>query len=122
MRLDHASYVPVLKGKRAEFPALKEIRNKDGVCPLVEGVPSSPADCVTRKMARAWPNDRPYFVDMLFFDDEGGTVVIPAAVRKARRKPGVYIITPELKRMLVEIRYPSRESVFPFPYSEGTFY
>src|SRR5262245_3612211 len=67
---DHKHYVPFLKGKRAEFPAIGRLGSKDGVTPLFEAVPSLPADFVPSKMEAAWERDRPYFIDLLFLDDE----------------------------------------------------
>ncbi len=67
---DHRHYVPVLKGKRAEFPALQTVQSHDSITPLFEAVPTGPADFVPKKMSAFWDNDRPYFIDMLFFDDE----------------------------------------------------
>lgn len=63
-------YVPVLKGKRAEFPALQNLHSRDHVTPLLEAVPTAPADFIPQRMTVAWANDTPYFVDFLFWDDE----------------------------------------------------
>lgn len=67
---EHRHYVPVLKGKRAEFPALQHLKSTKGVTPLIEAVPSAPAEFVPKKMSKAWPADTPYFIDLVFFDDE----------------------------------------------------
>lgn len=66
----HKHYVPVLKGKRAEFPALQNLHSKDGVTPLLEAVPTLAVDYIPKQMASAWDQNRPYFIDMLFWDDE----------------------------------------------------
>jgi hypothetical protein len=62
-----------LKGKRAEFPALKDVELKDHLTPLMEAVPTAPPDCIATNMANVWPDTLPYFVDMLFLDDEDMT-------------------------------------------------
>jgi hypothetical protein len=69
----HKHYVPVLKGKRAEFPSLRELRSRDGLTPLFESVPNQSADYVPARMASVWERHRPYFIDMLFLDDEDMT-------------------------------------------------
>lgn len=66
---NHKHYVPVLKGKRAEFPALGALRSREGVTPLMEAVPSSGPQDVPRRMATQWPNESPYFIDLVFLDD-----------------------------------------------------
>ncbi|MDP1798087.1 MAG: beta family protein, partial [Planctomycetaceae bacterium] len=66
----HKHYVPVLKGKRGEFPAIQHITNKAGVTPLIEHVPTQVADFVPSKMDSVWPHELPYFIDMVFADDE----------------------------------------------------
>jgi hypothetical protein len=69
----HKHYVPVLKGKRAEFPALANLRSRDGLTPLMEAVPGADIQTVPRKMSTAWDANRPYFIDALFWDDEDWT-------------------------------------------------
>jgi len=66
----HKHYVPVLKGKRAEFPALSALHSQAGITPLMEPVPTSPPIFVPQRMADAWQLDSPYFIDMLFLDEE----------------------------------------------------
>src|SRR5271156_6292262 len=66
---DHRHYVPILKGKRAEFPALGLLNSKTRITPLMEAVPSKPATQIPQGMAAQWPIDSPYFIDFLFFDD-----------------------------------------------------
>ena len=66
---DHSHYVPILKGKRAEFPALGELHSKKGLTPLLEAVPSADADFIPRRMADNWPNEAAYFIDLFFLDD-----------------------------------------------------
>lgn len=67
---DHKHYVPVLKGKRAEFPALGELHSKNDVTPLLESVPDQAPECVPNRMSAIWPQDKPFFIDLLFLDDE----------------------------------------------------
>jgi hypothetical protein len=74
MSFNHSHYVPILKGKRAEFFALGFLTSKTGLTPLIEAVPSAPAEQTPRRMADQWPNDLPYFIDLLFLDDPDETV------------------------------------------------
>ena len=67
---DYKHYVPVLKGKRAEFPALGALRSKLGLSPMIEMVPGGAADFVPIQMNAVWPTDRVYFIDLLYLDDE----------------------------------------------------
>jgi Beta protein len=70
----HKHYVPILKGKRAEFPALGKLKHKANITPLIEAVPTAKADIVPKQMvACGWPDHYPYLLDMLFFDDEDST-------------------------------------------------
>lgn len=55
-------------------------------------------------------------------DTARGVAVIPAAVRKGRRKPGVYHLPPALTASLDEIRYPERDLVFPWDRSPDTYW
>ena len=41
MPFDHKHYVPILKGKRAEFPSLGSLKSTDGITPLMEAIPSN---------------------------------------------------------------------------------
>jgi len=66
---DHKHYVPALKGKRAEFPALGALASKGRITPLIEAVPSAEPREVPRRMSTYWPADAPYFIDLLFLDD-----------------------------------------------------
>jgi hypothetical protein len=67
---DSKHYVPVLKGKRAEFPALGSLKSKTGITPLIEAVPSSWEDVPKRMSESAqWPDESPYFLDLVFKDD-----------------------------------------------------
>jgi hypothetical protein len=69
----HKHYVPILKGKRAEFPATAHLENRANVTPLFESIPSKAPDVVPTQVANSgWPTGAPYFVDLLFFDDDGG--------------------------------------------------
>lgn len=65
----HRHYVPVLKGKRAEFPALGALKSKNGITPLIESVPSTGPRDVPSRMSAHWPNELSYFIDLVFFDD-----------------------------------------------------
>ncbi|REJ92304.1 MAG: hypothetical protein DWQ34_13260 [Planctomycetota bacterium] len=67
---DHRHYVPVLKGKRAEFPAVQHVQSHEHITPLFEAIPTQKADYVPARMSSFWDNDRPYFIDLLFLDDE----------------------------------------------------
>jgi len=69
VQFNHKHYVPILKGKRAEFPALGSLHSKNGITPLLEAVPSADANTVPRRMANQWPNTVAYFIDLLFLDD-----------------------------------------------------
>jgi hypothetical protein len=69
MQFDHKHYVPILKGKRAEFPSLGSLGSKDRITPLMEAIPSKPVTQIPQGMASQWPTDQPYFIDFLFFDD-----------------------------------------------------
>ena len=74
----HKHYVPILKGKRAEFPAASHLKNKANVTPLFESIPSKPPDDVPKQASKSgWPATAPYFVDLLFFDDDGGASNAP---------------------------------------------
>ena len=70
--LTHKHYVPILKGKRAEFPALGALKSNKLVTPLMEAVPSADPDEIPRRMAAKakWPTEKPYFIDFFFLDDE----------------------------------------------------
>jgi hypothetical protein len=69
---DYRHYVPILKGKRAEFPALGALKSSKLITPLLEAVPSADADEIPRRMeAKAkWSTEKPYFIDFFFLDDE----------------------------------------------------
>lgn len=69
MKFNHRHYVSILKGKRAEFPAIGTVSSKDGITPLMEAIPSKPATQIPQGMAAQWPNDKPYFIDFQFWDD-----------------------------------------------------
>lgn len=75
MTFDHKHYVPILKGKRAEFPALGSLKSKEQITPLIEAVPSGGPEQTPRRMAAQWPIDQRYFIDLLFLDDPDDTVV-----------------------------------------------
>jgi hypothetical protein len=75
LAFDHKHYVPILKGKRAEFSALGFLMSKGGITPLIEVVPSVGAEQTPRRMAAAqWPVNQPYFMDVFFLDDPDDTV------------------------------------------------
>ena len=69
MPFDHKHYVPILKGKRAEFPSLGSLKSTDGITPLMEAIPSKLPTLIPQGMEAQWPKDQPYFIDFLFFDD-----------------------------------------------------
>lgn len=54
-----------------------------------------------------------------------GVAVVPAEIRKGRRKPMVYSLWPDVVLMLAEIlppKLPDRERVFPWPLDPGSLY
>lgn len=51
-----------------------------------------------------------------------GVATLPPAIRKGRKKAGVYDLWPEVVELLREIRQPPRELVFPFPFDNTTYY
>jgi hypothetical protein len=85
--LDHSYYVPILKGKEAEYGALKELKSKlkDKITPLWE-VPTIPFDFQNDRPAKtidehlekieerilgAWMFNRPTFIDFInIYEDE----------------------------------------------------
>jgi|GEM_PF-573325 len=46
------------------------------------------------------------------------TVMVPAEVRKGKRKDRLYMLAPDTVTALLEIRFPKRETVLPWPYVE----
>lgn len=66
---DHKHYVPVLKGKRAEFPSLGNLKSTSGVTPLIEAVPTAAPTEIPRRMSAHWPKGSEYLVDFVFLDD-----------------------------------------------------
>jgi hypothetical protein len=72
---NYKHYIPVLKGKRAEFPAIGTLKSRAGVTPLFEAVPSADPEEVPRRMSSTanWPQKTPYFIDLFFFDDPDDT-------------------------------------------------
>ena len=81
----HKHYVPVLKGKRAEFPALAALRSKTRITPLFEAVPSAPPDEIPRRLDGKWPNSSPYLIDLVFLDDPDDTAVPASPDHPLRR-------------------------------------
>jgi len=64
-------YVPILKGKRAEFPAVGKLKEHGHITPLFEAVPNRAATQIPKDMeACDFPTAQPYFIDMVFWDDE----------------------------------------------------
>lgn len=62
-------------------------------------------------------------LDHLRIDDR--VAVVPAELRKGKRRPAVYVLWPDLVEMLREILPPKvarREQVWPFPFHRTTFY
>jgi hypothetical protein len=85
MEFDHKNYVPILKGKRAEFPALGSLNSKEGITPLIEVIPSAEPELIPRRMSDQWPDDVPYFIDFLFADDPDD-INVPAATNHPIRR------------------------------------
>ena len=52
LAFDHNFYVPILKGKRGEFPALAAVKQKQMVRPLLEAVPDQPCDYIAGRIDR----------------------------------------------------------------------
>ncbi len=68
---DHKHYVPILKGKRAEFPAVGKLKSHKHITPMFEAVPSRDANQIPKDVdGCGYPAGQPYFVDMLFWDDD----------------------------------------------------
>lgn len=63
-------YVPILKGKRAEFYALGSLKIRDNITPLLEAIPTATPMTIPESMSGQWPGDHPYFIDCIFFDEE----------------------------------------------------
>ena len=84
MAFSHKHYVPILKGKRAEFPALGSLKSTHGVTPLIEAVPSGGPEQTPRRMSDQWPADQPYFIDLLFLDDPDDNDVPAATTHPVR--------------------------------------
>lgn len=63
-------------------------------------------------------------VEIRHIDIQYRTCFIPAAERKGRKKPAVYVLWPELLPLLEELVAinPSRRLAWPWPYSEGCYY
>lgn len=55
-------------------------------------------------------------------DIDGQVAVLPAAIRKGRKKPAVYDLWPECCSLLRSIRSPERDLVFPWHLSEASYY
>jgi integrase len=51
-----------------------------------------------------------------------GVAVLPAVIRKGRRKGAVYHLWPEVTDLLLRFRLPRRELVFPWPFDAGTYF
>lgn len=66
---DHKHYVPVLKGKRAEFPSLGKVKNPKRLTPLIEAIPTADHDSVPKQIDACGWNGKPYFLDLLFLAD-----------------------------------------------------
>jgi len=69
MAFDYKHYVPVLKGKRAEFPSLGALKSKTDLTPLIEAVPSVSVTEIPKRMSTSWPKGSQYFIDFVFLDD-----------------------------------------------------
>jgi integrase len=55
-------------------------------------------------------------------DCDGGQLVVPAAFRKGRRKPMLYLLKPPTLRALEKIRLPERDLIFGWPSGIDRFY
>jgi Beta protein len=66
---DYKHYVPILKGKRAEFPALGALKSTQNLTPLFEAVPKADLKEIPRKMGAHWSKGEQYFIDFVFLDD-----------------------------------------------------
>jgi hypothetical protein len=66
-------YVAVLKGKRAEFPALGALKDKANITPLIEAIPSATDKDIPRRMSAVWSPDWEYYIDFGFLDDPDDT-------------------------------------------------
>src|ERR1700677_4632771 len=84
MPFNYKHYVPILKGKRAEFCTLGSLKSNRNITPLIEAVPSKAPEETPRKMADQWPNENAYFIDLLFFDDPDDTVTPASATHPVR--------------------------------------
>ena len=67
---DHKHYVPILKGKRAEFPAIGDLKSRQGMTPLFQSVPTNEPSFVPRNMSAVWDAGVPFLVDLLWLDDD----------------------------------------------------
>lgn len=69
MGFNHKQYVPILKGKRAEFASMTRLKSLNSITPLFEAIPSKPANTVPIELSKSgWPAECAYFADLLFFD------------------------------------------------------
>jgi hypothetical protein len=74
----HKHYVPVMKGKRAEFSVLGQFVGSEAITPLIEAIPSQPPSTAPRALENnGWPANKRYFLDLLFLDDENAAVDAP---------------------------------------------
>lgn len=55
-------------------------------------------------------------------DLSGNVLVFPAEIRKGAKRPGVCTLPAEAMQWLQEIQSPSRELIFPWPYSQSQLY
>lgn len=63
-----------------------------------------------------------FLFEFEMLDWRAGVAILPASIRKGRRKSAVYLLWPEVLDMLQDIRLPRRSKVWPFPYHHGTYY
>jgi hypothetical protein len=76
---NHKHYVPVLKGKPAEFQAVTQLKTVASITPLFEAIPSKPANLIPAQLDKhKWPKIAPYFLDLLFYKASGAAAVATA--------------------------------------------
>lgn len=73
---DHKHYVPILKGRRAEFPALAAITDRASITPLIEAVPKYDGKFIAKSMTKSWSGT--YFVDFMHY----GEAPVPSGGKK----------------------------------------
>lgn len=79
MPFAHKHYMPILKGKRAEFPALNALASTKSLTPLFEAVPKADLREIPRRMDANWPTGKQYLIDFVFLDDSDDEGDAPAS-------------------------------------------